>query len=138
MMAINQLGPPLFLRRPCRYLCLELEQRRVEIGPKIVRVFQADADAQDRALVAPGLDSAVTLDRHRRDQAARAAPGGADGEDLQRRQCGVEIGLGARLQHDAEHARRALDVARPELVAGAGGKAGMLPMPILLPGRSSQ
>src|SRR5437763_14310677 len=89
-----------------------------EIVDEIVGILEPGMDAQGRAGLAPRLRGAQLLRMARDDQALEAAPGIAHAEELHAVEHRLDRRLRARLEHEAEEARGAAEIAFPDLVAG--------------------
>src|SRR5437588_3337506 len=89
-----------------------------QIGDQILRVFQADMDAHQRPLGLPAGRGAAAFREGRLDQALVAAPAGADAEQVERVDEGVDRFFRDRFQYEAEQPAGAEEIALPELVAG--------------------
>ena len=96
----------------------ERREAALEIGDQIVDILEPDMEAHRRAAGRPGGGAAHIVAIERDHQALEAAPRRADAEQRERVDEGVHRCLRHRLEHDAEQAARAGEVALPDRVAG--------------------
>src|SRR5919202_824394 len=90
----------------------------IQIRDEVVRVLEPDMEPYQRSLGSPAGRRAVGRDVARDRQALEAAPGITEPEQGQAVEERLDGPVRAGSEHDAEEARRALEVALPEVVAG--------------------
>ncbi len=97
--------------------------RLPQVVDQVLRVFEADGQAHQAALVRPASRRAHGLHVVGHGQAHRAAPGIADLEELQGVDEGIDLSGGvARIEHHAEQPGGGGAVALPVRMAGAAGQ----------------
>ena len=78
--ACSVIGTAGIVAHAASACCSSAARNRSQIVPKLVLVLQPDGQAQDKIRHRPSGGRAVGTNRHRGHKAARAPPGGADGE----------------------------------------------------------
>src|SRR5215212_4971408 len=99
---------------------MERREAALQIGSEIADVLQSNMKAHRRSLGLPRRCRTERRAVERDDETLEAAPRGADTEQRQRIDEGVCCLLGHRLEHDAEQAGRAGEIALPQRMTRIG------------------
>src|ERR1700730_5491241 len=100
--------------RSRRHRHAQLVEAAIEILDQILGILESDVEAQRRSFRSPTRRGAAAFGAGRQDQAFKAAPAGADTEQVERVDHRIDGRLGCRLEDDAEQPARAEKVAFPQ------------------------
>lgn len=89
---------------------------------KVVGMLQADAEADEKSLIAPRRYRTGTFEPRRRDQAVEPSPARTDPKQLELLEEGGQFTVAAGAEHNREHAACPLEVAFPHGVARIAGQ----------------